>query len=108
MHRWRKTMVVFAITAALIVSGSGFQAVAQDQNPGEPAPAPVMLADFLLARPFGLAITALGAVIFMGSLPFSAFGGNTGAAYQKLVKEPAIFTFSRPLGSYKVEQQDGP
>jgi len=107
MHRWKKTMVVFAITAALILSGSGFQAVAQDQKPAAPAPAPVMLVDFFVARPFGLAITALGAVVFMGSLPFTALGGNTKAAYQKLVKEPAKFTFSRPLGSYEVNQ-DGP
>jgi hypothetical protein len=30
--------------------------------------------------------------------PFSAMGGNFGESFDKLVKEPAAYTFTRPLG----------
>jgi hypothetical protein len=32
------------------------------------------------------------------SLPFSAMGGNTKTAFNKMVADPAAFTFKRPLG----------
>lgn len=98
MHGWREKSVVFVIVAALILSTTGFQAMAADQKLGEEAGAGTMVADFVLVRPFGIAATAIGTVFFIVSLPFSAAGGNTKAAFQKLVAEPAKFTFKRPLG----------
>ncbi|WP_455234309.1 hypothetical protein [Thiogranum longum] len=57
-----------------------------------------MLADAVMVRPFMLVGTVVTTAAFIVSLPFSALGGNTGAAAEKLVKEPAAYTFLRPLG----------
>ncbi|MEE4609135.1 MAG: hypothetical protein V2L15_09625 [Desulfobacteraceae bacterium] len=57
-----------------------------------------MAVDVLLLRPLGLVATVAGAVLYVLSLPFSAAGGNTEEARQKLVEEPACYTFQRPLG----------
>jgi hypothetical protein len=59
-----------------------------------------MAADALVVRPVGIAATVLGGVLFIVSLPFSAIGGNTGEAYQRLVADPARFTFTRKLGEF--------
>jgi len=93
-----KRALVFAITAALILTTTGFHAVAQDQEPGDTMTAGGMVADFVLLRPMGIAATALGTAFFIASLPFSCFGGNAKAAFEKLVAEPARFAFKRPLG----------
>lgn len=57
-----------------------------------------MFADGLLVRPLGLCGLVLGTATWIVTLPFSALGGNIGEAGQKLVVEPAQFTFVRPLG----------
>ncbi len=57
--------------------------------------------DLVLVRPFGLIATALGSAIFVVSLPFSAsVEGGVKQASEKLVKEPARYTFKRPLGEF--------
>lgn len=57
-----------------------------------------MFADGLIVRPLGLCGLVLGSATWLVTLPFSALGGNIGEASQKLVVEPAQFTFTRPLG----------
>ncbi|MBW1779978.1 MAG: hypothetical protein JRL30_04500 [Deltaproteobacteria bacterium] len=57
-----------------------------------------MAADLAVLRPIGIAATAVGAVIYVISLPFSLAGGNEEEARQKLVIDPATYTFTRPLG----------
>lgn len=57
-----------------------------------------MAGDFFVVRPLGIAATAVGAVIYVISLPFSLAGGNEEEARQKLVVDPATYTFTRPLG----------
>jgi hypothetical protein len=57
-----------------------------------------MLADAFMVRPFMLVSTILGTVTYIVTLPFSLLGGNAGDAGQKLVVEPARYTFIRPLG----------
>jgi hypothetical protein len=57
-----------------------------------------MLIDGLLVRPAMLVGTAVGIVTFVGTLPFSILGGNVDEAGEKLVVEPAEYTFVRPLG----------
>lgn len=58
----------------------------------------VMFADALVVRPMTLVTTAIGAVGWVLSLPFSIPGGNMEEAGQKLVVDPAHYTFARPLG----------
>ena len=101
MHGWTKRALVFAVTVTLILTTTGFQAVAQDPEAGQKPTGLSMMADFVFLRPFGIAATAVGTVFFVASFPFSAAGGNVKAAFKKLVSDPANFTFRRPLG--KVE-----
>lgn len=54
--------------------------------------------DGLLVRPVMIVTTAVGVVAFVVTLPFSILGGNVDEAGQKLVVEPAEYTFVRPLG----------
>ena len=57
-----------------------------------------MLIDGAVARPLGLGATVVGTAIWVVTLPFSALGGNVGEAADKLIVDPARFTFVRPLG----------
>lgn len=62
-----------------------------------------MIADVVLVRPVMLAITAIGSVFFVVSLPFSLIGGNARDAADTLVVQPANNTFVRCLGCTRVE-----
>jgi hypothetical protein len=57
-----------------------------------------MAGDLVVARPLGLAITAVGAAVFVVSLPFSILGGSVEQAAETLVQGPARQTFMRCLG----------
>jgi len=57
-----------------------------------------MVGDLTVMRPLGIVATAVGAIVYVISLPFSLAGGNEEEARQKLVIEPAKYTFTRPLG----------
>lgn len=57
-----------------------------------------MAADFTIARPLMLATTVFGTALFLASLPVSLMGGNVEEAAQRLVVEPATYTFSPCLG----------
>jgi len=59
-----------------------------------------MIYDTVVVRPIGIVATAVGSVFWLISLPFSASGGNVDMATKKLVKEPAAYTFDRPLGEF--------
>lgn len=59
-----------------------------------------MAFDAVVVRPLGLASLVIGSVLFVAQLPFDiAVEGGAKAPFQKLVAEPAKFTFARPLGS---------
>jgi hypothetical protein len=57
-----------------------------------------MVIDGAIARPLGLGATVVGTAVWIVTLPFSALGGNVGEAADRLVIDPARFTFVRPLG----------
>jgi hypothetical protein len=78
--------VLFAFTATL-----SFATENQDE---------AMIGDTLILRPLGLLGTAVGAVVFVLGLPFSATGGNIKDSADTLVVAPAKFTFARPLGDF--------
>ena len=98
MHRWSKRSLVLVMVAALVCTTTGFSALAQDQKLEGEVTAEAMIADFLILRPLGFAAFLVGTVFFIASLPFSWPSGNAGEARQKLMEEPASFTFARPLG----------
>jgi hypothetical protein len=64
----------------------------------EDVSAEAMMVDTLLLRPLGLVATVVGTAVFVVSLPFSIPTKQVDKAAQKLVVEPAKYTFTRPLG----------
>ena len=93
-----KRSLVFVMVAFLVCTTTGFSALAQEKEYEEDATMEGMIVDFVFLRPMGIVSTALGTGFFFASLPFSVPTGSLGVAFKKLVAEPAIFTFARPLG----------
>jgi hypothetical protein len=90
-----KRRIAAATTAVLLglALPAGAESVPDAGPTGE-----MMFFDVAFLRPFGLAATALGSAAFVVSLPFSWIGGNLQDAAQKLVVDPFLYTFDRPLG----------
>lgn len=85
-------------TALLAVSAAASaESVANDEYDTTPS-ATAMAADLVVLRPLSFAGTVLGAVVFVAGLPFEVISGNVSGPAQRLVVEPAKFTFTRPLG----------
>ncbi len=100
MHGIKKNTMIFLLISALVCAPLGASALAATQTSNTEVTGSTMTADLVLVRPLGIVATVLGCAVFIVSLPFSAMGHNTKQASQKLVKEPAKFTFTRPLGSF--------
>jgi len=100
MHKIIKQSTIFFVIAALVIIPFGSISLAQDENQNVEISAEKMIFDFILLRPMGIVATILGTSMFVVSLPFSAAGGNSKEAYQKMMVEPASYTFKRPLGDF--------
>ncbi len=100
MQKIAKQSIIFIIIAALVVIPFSTSALAETQKLPEDISAGAMAADLTVARPLGLVALVLGSAIFIVSLPFSVLGGNAKDASQKLVVDPAKYTFKRPLGDF--------
>jgi hypothetical protein len=102
MSRFVKHMTVWMTLIALIMvplCSASFAQSYEDQRKKELSGG-LMIADALLVRPLGMVATVGGTLMFVVSLPFSALGGNTGEAFDRLMVDPAAFTFTRPLGDF--------
>jgi hypothetical protein len=64
----------------------------------EDVSAETIIADGLLLRPGGLVATVVGTAVFVVTLPFSIPTKSVDKAAQKLIVDPARYTFVRPLG----------
>ena len=86
------------LLAALIAGSAHAQSTLSEveDSPGAGA----MAFDLIFIRPLGLVSTVLGTGVFVLQLPFN-FGSENSKdkAFEKLVKEPARYTFTRQLGS---------
>lgn len=105
MKRIKQGLAATALAAAVAMAApmAGAQqtqtrVVAEDPN------FLTMTGDALFARPIGLGATAVGSVLFVITLPFSALGGNVGQAAETLVYYPARETFRRCLGCTQVQE----
>ena len=96
----RKQSLVFLLAAALLFTWTAAPALAGEKQyiSGEDRNAPAMMFDLVVLRPLGIVAMVVGTGFFIITLPFSALGGNTGEAAQKLVVAPTKYTFARPLG----------
>jgi hypothetical protein len=95
----KKSMILVMVVSLLLIP-FGTSALAQEYFETEEPSGGAMIFDFCVVRPVGLLATAVGAVAFVVSWPFSALGDNSDVAGQKLIKEPAAYTFKRPLGEF--------
>jgi hypothetical protein len=57
--------------------------------------------DVVVARPVSFALTLLGSVLFVVSLPVAVPSGCVNKAAHTLVTAPAKDTFTRPLGDFE-------
>lgn len=97
----RRTLAPMALAFSLLLAALPRPAAAElrDSEPMNPETRGVaIVADILLARPFGLAATAIGATLYIVAFPFAAMSGDMTSPAETLVGEPARFTFTRPLG----------
>ncbi len=104
MSRFIRTapLLLLALILALSpVAGALAQDVAldpfreeQDTTPG------FMVFDALLIRPLSLIATGLGSAVFVVSYPIAMATDQTDQTLEKLVKDPARYTFTRPLGFF--------
>lgn len=72
---------------------SGWRSASAEPN------AESIISDTLVCRPLGLVATGVGSALFVVASPWAVASGNTPVVAEKLVYEPARFTFTRPLGS---------
>ena len=100
MHNIAKHAIIFLLTVTLILCPFATATIAGDQAVRDDISGEAMAADMVFLRPLGLVSTVLGSALFVVSLPFSLLGGNTGDAAQKMVVDPAKYTFNRPLGDF--------
>ena len=96
-HRCRG-LIVLVVLAAFLLSVIVAPGMAQAYDTDSNRSAMGMTGDLILLRPLGFAATVIGAAVFVVSLPFSLIGKNVNEASQKLIVEPFLFTFDRPLG----------
>ena len=101
MIRHYKTFVTWSSIIGLLMLPLSAEAVNNDEPVAAVQRSPeVMAVDTVLVRPLGLVSMVGGAVIFLVASPFSAMGGNTQETWDRLVADPAKFTFQRPLGHF--------
>ena len=77
-------------------------------GPEDEPTAMAMTGDLVVARPLGIAITAIGAAVFVVSLPFTALGGNVSQSADTLVTGPAREAFVRCLGCKSSGRYEAP
>ena len=92
--------IIFLVIVTLIVIPFGSSALAQEYFESREPEGGEMIYDTLVIRPVGMIATAVGSIIFVISLPFSALTDSVDDASEKLVKDPYRYTFKRPLGQF--------
>ena len=100
MRNIAKSWVVFGVIVGLIGVPFATSAVAQEYFEAKEPGSGEMLFDVVVLRPIGAVATVVGSAFWLVSLPFSSLGDNVDTATEKLVKDPAAFTFRRPLGEF--------
>jgi len=98
-----KRKVIAQVLAVLLVFTSVMPAVSYADRVDERPTAAEMTLD-AVARPVMMAGTAIGAALFIVTLPFSLLGGNSVEAGNTLFIGPFKSTFLRCLGCSKKNQ----
>ncbi|MGH8493262.1 MAG: hypothetical protein ACRERR_09185 [Moraxellaceae bacterium] len=106
MELVKRRLIALLMTAAVGLASvpASAEEILDDQINERPTTL-AMMGDAVLARPMLLAITTLGAGLFLVTLPFSALGGNVKEAANTLVIGPGKSTFTRCLGCTEVQDE---
>jgi hypothetical protein len=59
-----------------------------------------MVGDALVVRPASIVCLALSSVVYVVAIPFAAMGGNAGETTQRMIKDPFVYAFKRPMGDF--------
>lgn len=89
--------VLFLYATSLVHASEDSSYTLASRSDGDVS-AEAILADGLILRPAGVLATLVGTVAFVVTLPFSIPTRSVDKAAQKLVVDPARYTFVRPLG----------
>ena len=100
MNKLIKYPATVLLIVAMLLLPLGTSALAQEYIESEDASGDAMIYDFVIVRPISAVATLASTTVYILSLPFSALGGNSDEAAERLVKEPFEWTFQRPLGEY--------
>src|SRR5262249_3268847 len=100
MFRSRMPSGVALLVAVLFLCATSFVHAAANSYTArtEDVSAEEIIVDGLLLRPSGIVATVVGTAVFVVTLPFSIPTRSVDKAAQKLVVDPARYTFVRPLG----------
>jgi len=98
--RLRKKLTV-AVTVFFLVMSTG-SAFALNDNTVFGDSGTDMAVDLVVARPAGIAATAVGCVFFAAALPFTVWSKKRiSKAGRSLVVNPGKYAFVRPLGDFQ-------
>ena len=100
MFRSRMQSGVALLVAVLFLWATSLVHAAEDSYTVriEDVSAEEIIVDGLLLRPGGIVATVLGTAVFVVILPFSIPTKSVDKTAQKLIVDPAKYTFVRPLG----------
>jgi hypothetical protein len=90
------------LLAALVVAGLTVLSVAPAQAMERDSIS--VAADALVARPVSFVATILGSAVFVVALPVAATSKSIDSTAEFLVRKPARFTFTRPLGDFSYDE----
>ncbi len=95
-----RTIVLAALLGSAISAAQAqSQGVVEDPQQDYAPSAAAMTFDLIIVRPLSLVATLLGSGLFLLQTPLALIQGTPPFdAAQKLVVEPARYTFDRPLG----------
>jgi hypothetical protein len=93
--RIQKSVMIFCLAMSLASHAFTAQADTVTGDKGGD-----MLVDLVVLRPIGLVSTVVGGAVFVLGLPFTLPSGSVGESACELVKRPAAYTFTRPLGDF--------
>lgn len=97
MSRMKSRFQGWSLALFMVIAGA-LPVMANAEVIAEPPTATVMAMDAVFVRPVQAVATALGATIYVTTLPFSLMGGNADEAGKNLVVIPFRATFLRCLG----------
>jgi hypothetical protein len=101
MRNARKSMLVFLVVASLIAVPLGQSALAQFRPDAKEPDAVAMMVDVVPVRVLSFCGMVIGTAFFLVTIPVSYIAGNYEEAAEKMIAEPARYTFTRPLGDFR-------